>query len=62
MVGTSGMVPARNKAFVGKEKKRKRKREKKMRHYHQGKLKNLIINFCTGRFEVTKHYLFSIVF
>lgn len=47
MVGTSGMVPARNKAFVGKEKKRKRKREKKMRHYHQGKLKNLIINFCT---------------
>ena len=41
------MVPARNKAFVGKEKKRKRKREKKMRHYHQGKLKNLIINFCT---------------
>lgn len=29
MVGTSGMVPARNKAFVEKEKKKKKKKREK---------------------------------
>ena len=29
MVGTSGMVPARNKAFVGQEKKKEKEKEKK---------------------------------
>ena len=32
MVGTSGMVPARNKAFVEKEKKKKKKKERKKRY------------------------------